>query len=111
MATAEQLSDIFARLLAIEGFAKSIRLPNDCTIGKAIIDIEAYVKTLVDDPRIHVSGFRTSMNSELGTIMDEKIKTAMNTSKEGIRGTDSWWQSVLESKAVQEIGRVVDAKQ
>ena len=111
MATAEQLSEVFARLQVIEGFANSNRLLNDRTIGKAIIGIEAYVKTRVDDPQIQASGLRTSMNSELGTIMDEKIKTAMNMSKGGIRGTDLWWESILQSKAVQEIGPVVDAKQ
>ena len=81
MATVKQLSEIFARLQAIEGFASSNRLPNDHTIGKAIIDIESYVKTLVDDRPIQVSGPRTSMSSELCIIMDEKIKTAMSMSK------------------------------
>ena len=53
MASAQQLSEIFARLQAVEGFANSNRLPNRRTIGKAIIDMQRYVKTLGDDPLVH----------------------------------------------------------
>ena len=50
------------------------------------------------------------MNSELGAIMDEKLKTAMSLTK-AIPSNDAWWKSLLESKAIQEIGPVVDSKQ
>ena len=52
------------------------------------------------------------MNSEFGAIVDEKIKTAITMSKErGNLIASPWWKSVLESKAIQELGPVVDAKQ
>ena len=112
MATVEQLNEIFTRLAAIEGFANSNRLPGDRTIAKAIIDMEIYVKTLVDDPPVQASRLRTSMSDELGLLMDEKIKTAINMSKGGSnQASEIFWKSVVESKAIQEIGPVVDAKQ
>ena len=87
-------------------------MPNDRTIGKAITDIEAYVETLVDDPPVQVSGLRTSMDTEPSVLMDEKIKTAVNMSKEGGNQTaDAFWKSVIESKTIQEIGPLVDSRQ
>ena len=54
MPAAEQLNGILARLQAGEAFINSNRLPNDRTIGKAIIDMGVYVKTFVDDPPAQV---------------------------------------------------------
>ena len=115
MATAEQFAEVLTRLKAIEDFANSNRMPASATgersLGKAIIDMEIYVTTLINDPPIKASELRTSMNSELSGIVDEKIKTAMSLSKGGTQSSDSWWKSILESKAIQEIGPVVDSKQ
>ena len=40
-------------------------------------------------PPVKVSALRTSMNAELGIIMDEKIKTAINMNKGGTQGADA----------------------
>ena len=73
-------------------------------------DMENYVRTLVDGPPIKASGLKYSMSPELCELTREGIKTAMNLSK-GTPNTDAWWKSVLESKAIQEIGPFVDSKQ
>ena len=110
MATAGQ----FVELKALEGFANRSKLPPSPTgersIGKAFLDKNIYVKTLVDDPPVKASGLRTSRYSELGVLMDEKIKTAMSMSKGGTPRRDSWRESVLESKEIQETSAAVDAK-
>ena len=87
MTTVEQVGEIVARLKAIEDFIGSNRLPPSPTgersIAKAIVDMEIYVKTLIDDPPFRTSELRTSMFSEFGVLIDEKIKTAMSTNKGG----------------------------
>ena len=116
MATAEQMAELFARLKALDDFATNNKLPPSPTrehsIGKATIGMDVCVKTVIDDPPVKVSGLRASMYSELSGSMDEKINTAMSMSTGGgTQSNDAWWKSVLESKAIQEIGPVVDAQQ
>ena len=115
LGTAEQFAELLNCVNAIEDVANSSKLPATSTgqrsIGKAIIDMEIYVNTLINTPRVKMSGLRTTMNSERGLIMDEKIKTGLNMHKTNNHSADSWWKSVLESKAIHEIGPVVDAKQ
>ena len=74
MATAEQIGELFARLKAIEEFVQSNKLPPSPTgersIAKAIVDMEIFVKTLIDDPPLKTSELRTSMFTELGVDQD-----------------------------------------
>lgn len=79
-------------------------------MSREIIDMENYVRTLVEDPPISTSGLKISVNSELGAIMDEKLKTAVSLIK-ATPGNDTWSKSALESNAIQGIGPVMDSKQ
>ena len=112
---ATELNDLRSRVQALEDFVLNTKLPvaesgAERSISRVIIDMENYVRTLVEDPPVKVSGLKISMNSELGAIMDEKLTTAMSFTK-GTPSTLAWWKSVLGSKAIQEIGPVVDSKQ
>ena len=100
---------------ALEDFVRQTKLPvaesgAERSISRVIIDMENYVRTSVEDPPLSTSGLHISMNSELGAIMDEKLKTAMSLT-EATPSKDTWWISVLESKAIQEVGPMVDSKQ
>ena len=55
------------------------------------------------------SNFKTHVEG----IIDSKLRTAVDFANSGTRdeGGHSWFKSVLESKAMQEIGNVIDAKQ
>ena len=55
-----------------------------------------------------------AIKNNIETLIDSKLRTTMQFSKVGKRdegGGQSWYKSVLESKAAQDIGTVVDAKQ
>ena len=115
MGTAEQVNERRNRVQALEDFVHQRKLPEaesggERSISRVIIDMQSYVRTLVEDPPISTSGLKISMNSELGAIMDEKPKTAVSLTK-AIPSKDTWWKSVLESKAIQEIGPAMDSKQ
>ena len=76
---AAELNELRNRLQAIEEFVINTRLPVEETgaersISRVIIDMESYVRTLVDDPPVRTSGLKHSMNVELSAIMDEKIR-------------------------------------
>ena len=83
MATQAKVIEILTRLSVFEAFAASNRIPEprdgqpDRSLAKAIVDMEIYV----DDPPIKQAAFKGVMNSELSTLMDEKLKTAMNLTK------------------------------
>ena len=69
MATVEMIGEIRGRLKALEEFVIANKLPTtesgERSIAKAIVDMEIYVKALIDDPPVRGSGLRTSMNTEL----------------------------------------------
>ena len=87
MATAEHVNDLRNREQALKEFVRQTQLPvaesgADRSISRVIIDMENYVRTLVEDLPISTSGLKISMNSELGAIMDAKLKTAMSLIKQ-----------------------------
>ena len=112
-----------ARVEALERYVTSNRIPGapglgDRNLAKTILDMEIYVTTLIGDPPTKVSEINSiienKMKTEIEMLIDSKLRTAMQFSKVGNRdegGGQSWYKSVLESKAAQEIGTVVDAKQ
>ena len=110
MAAAEQaLQELAQRVASLEAYVMSNQIPDPRdgqpprNMYKILIDMEAYLKTLIDDPPMQTL--------TMGTIIDEKLKTAMSMQK-GNNPDESWFnKSVLESKAIQDIGPVVDAKQ
>ena len=110
---ATELNEIRSRLQALEEFVINTKLPvaesgAERSISRVIVDMENYVRTLVADPPIQRSSFAISMNSELGAIMDEKLKTALNmTQSNSSNSNNNWWKSVLESKAIQELGNLL----
>ena len=118
--TAEQA--IVSRIEAIERFAESNRIQGapgfaDRNLAKIVLDMEIFVKTLVDDPPIKMNEMQTAIENAIKTnvdaIIDSKLKTALQFSNYSNRSetNQNWSKSVLESKAIQEIGTVVDAKQ
>ena len=114
-ATAEQIGEFMSCVKALEDFVMANKLPTtesgERSIAKAIIDMEIYVRTLIFDPPVRGSGIRTSMNAELGVLMDEKIITAISMSRGNQPSETTWYKLIRESKAIQEISSVVDAKQ
>ena len=119
--SAEQI--INSRLEALETYVQSNKIPADHGAGernlaKVVLDMEIFVRTLVGDPPATKSELQTlvdgAIKNNIETLIDSKLRTAMQFSKVGNRdesGGQSWYKSVLESKAAQEIGTVVDAKQ
>ena len=77
-AIVEQIGEIMNRVKALEDFVMANELPTtesgERSIAKAFLDMETYVRRVTDDPLVRGSGIRTSMNAELGVLMDEKIK-------------------------------------
>ena len=57
-----------------------------------------------------MSGLKISTNSEVGAIVDVKLKIASCLTK-GIPNTETHWKSDLDSKGIHETGPVVDSKQ
>ena len=114
---------IISRIETLESWKQSNRLPttdglSERNLAKTLMDMEIYVSTLISDPPIKTSNvqeiFDNKIKSEIETLIDIKLRTAMQFSKVGNRdegGGQTWYKSVLESKAIQEIGTVVDAKQ
>ena len=115
MATAEQVNEVRNTVQAFEESIRQTQLPvaesgAERSISRVVIDMEHYVRTWVEDPPISKSGLNISMPSELGAIIDERLKTAMSLIK-ATPSNDTWWKSILESKAIQEIGPVATAEQ
>ena len=110
MASQQVVDELVARIVALEQHAKEIALPDprgagysNRNIAQVLIAMESYVVTLKDDPPIQ--------KSNLSELIDEKLKTALAMSK-GNDSQQSWYnKSVLESKAIQDIGTVVDSRQ
>ena len=99
---ASELDKLRRRVQALEGFVLSRQLPavesgSERSISRVIVGMEHYFRTLVEDPPVKTSALKISKNSELGSIMDEKIQTATILTG-GTPSTDAWWKSVLESK-------------
>ena len=109
-----------ARVEVLEASKNSNGLPtsdgsSERNLAKAVLDMEIYASTLINDPPIRKSNvdatIERKMKEEVEPLIDIKRRTAMQTAKDGNRGeASSWYKSVIESKAMQEIG-VVDAKQ
>ena len=83
MATVEQINDLRIRVQALEDVVRQIKLPvaesgAERSISRVFIDMENYVRTLFNDPPIRTFGIKLSMDSKLGAIMDEKLKTAIS---------------------------------
>ena len=58
-ATQEQLNEVLGRLKTLEDFVLANKLPASATgersIAKALLDMEIYVKTLLEDPPMKMS--------------------------------------------------------
>ena len=77
-----------------------------------------YVTALASNPPIQTSNVNAiiedKIKKEIEGIIDIKLRTALQLVQNGNQGQgggQAWFKSVLESKAVQEIGNVIDAKQ
>ena len=120
---ASAVEEITARVDALEAFVQSNRVPGaqgsgERNLAKVVLDMEICVSTLISDPPVKWNEINSiienRIKSEIETLIDIKLRTAMQFSKVGNRdegGGQSWYKSVLESKAIQEIGTVIDAKQ
>ena len=112
---------VITRLEGLESWKNSNRLPTsdgsgERNLAKTILDMEIYVSTLINDLPTKESTVHEIIDDRIKTnieaIIDSKLRTALQFAKGGQREeSNSWFKSVLESKAVQEIGTVIDAKQ
>ena len=86
-------------------------------LAQTVLDMEIFVSTLTNNPPTQTSTVNAlieeKMTLEVEGLIDIKLRTVMQFAKGNARdeGGQSWFKSVVESKAVQEIGPVVDAKQ
>ena len=111
MASQSAVEELLARIGALEQHNLENALPdprgtgfNIRNIAQVLLAMESYVVTLKDNPPIQ--------KSNLDELIDSKLKTAIAMSKGGNnQDKDTWYKSVFESKAIQDIGPVVDAKQ
>ena len=112
MATVSELA-IMARLEVLEAWKQSNRLPtsdgsSERNLAKTLLDMETYVATLIDDPPLQSSKIhaivKAKMKKEVEELIDSKLRTAMQftTGNHRDEGMQSWFKSVLESKAVQD---------
>ena len=105
------VEELKTRIEALESFVNSNRIQGapgmgDRNLAKTVLDMEIFMTTLIGDP--------PPKKPEIEALVDSKIRTAMQfvqNGNQGQGGGQAWYKSVLESKAVQEIGNVVDAKQ
>ena len=110
MTTVEQaIADMQTQLDVLSRFMDTTKLPGapglgERSVAKAIMDMEIYVNALVNDPPVQ--------KSTIDAIIDAKLATALAMSSKSIQDDrPKWAKSVLESKAMQDIGHVIDAKQ
>ena len=121
MSVKQAIADIQARLVTLNQFVESNRIPNptagmaDRSIAKTIMDMEIYVNSLINNPPIQDQTSDAVLDNKIKTnieaLIDSKLKTAIAMSKPDYKDDNRWFKSILESKAVQDIGPVVDAKQ
>ena len=112
---------IMARVETLEAWKKSNKLTtsdgsSERNPATTVLDMEIYVSTLINDPPMRQSNIDATIErkikEEVEAIIDSKLRTAMQFARGGKRDeASSWYKSVLDSKAVQEIGVVVDAHQ
>ena len=119
MASAAQQA-IVARLEALELFRNRNKLVDpspgmgDRNIARTVLDMETHVDALVRNAPVQASNVNAivekKMREEVDKIIHSKLKTALHLSRGGDREDgNSWYTSVLESKAAQGIGSVIDA--
>ena len=86
-------------------------------LAKTVLDMEIFVSTFINDPPAQISTvtalIEDKMKLEVEGLIDSKLRTAVQFAKGIARdeGGKSLFKSVLESKASQQIGLVVGAKQ
>ena len=85
---------IISRIETLESWKQSNRLPttdglSERNLAKTLMDMEIYVSTLISDPPIKTSNvqeiFDNKIKSEIETLIDIKLRTAMQFSKVGNR--------------------------
>ena len=111
------------RLEVVEAWMNSNKIPTtdgagERNLAKTVLDMEIYVTALASNPPIQTSNVNAiiedKIKKEIEGIIDIKLRTALQFAQNGNQGQgggQAWFKSVLESKAVQEIGVVVGAKQ
>ena len=112
---------LMARVESFEAWKSSSKLTtlddaSERNIGKTVLDMETYVSTLINDPPTKKSDVDATieqmMREEVKALIDSKLRTAICFPKGGTRDdANSRYKSVLQCKALQEIGAVADAKQ
>ena len=121
MATASE-QVIMARLEVLEAWKQSNKLltsdgSSERNLAKTSLDMEIYVATLINDPPMQARNIQAiveaKIKNDVEELIDAKLRTTLQFAKVNHRddGKQLWFNSVLESKAVQEVGLVVDAKQ
>ena len=107
MATGQPVQEIITRLNTLDAYVASGCMPDprdgqpDRNIAKMLVHMENDWQTLIDDFLLQTSS--------LNAVVDAKIKTAMAMAGK-TKQTDERFRFVLESKPLQDIGSVVDAK-
>ena len=91
------LADLAARLDAVESIT---RLDGARPINQAVSDLEAFVRPQVDNPPVN--------KQEIDDLLNAKISMAISMRGKG--DDYSYKKSVLEGKALQDVGEVIDAK-
>ena len=120
MTTAAETA-IVARLESLEAWRTSNRLTlasgsSEQNLAKTLFDIDIYASTLTNDPPVQQSNtealLQRKMRQHVESLIDIKLRMAVQFNSNDSRNENkSWFKYVLESKAIQEIGVVVDAKQ
>ena len=93
------MEDVRLRLVAIEA---AIVMPGQRNLVQALSDVEAWVAQQMASPP------PTMPNIE--AVIDAKLRTMLNTIQVGHGGQKEVRKLILESKAVQEVERLSDAK-
>ena len=112
------VTEINRRLAAIDTALFQIKLPGDRNqnqtaaeqVAGAIVDLEVAVKDLIADPPIRQS-HQQSQQSQLEATIDAKIRTAIAIGQSNPQQTWHHSKPILESKAMQDVGPIIDAKQ
>ena len=111
MASQQVVDELVAKINQLEQYNLANLMPDprgseypNRTLAKVLLDMESYVVTLKHDPPLQ--------KSTIDDMVESKLKTAIAMSKGSFtQEKDPHYKSVLESKAFQDIGAVVDAKQ
>ena len=87
----------------------------DRTLAKTRLDMDIYVDSFLNNPPMQETNVGTIIDNQVKTqiedIIDSELQTAMTFNKGHNRDENSWNRSAFESKAIQDIGFVIDAKQ